>query len=85
MIHARRDYDRFQDPEGKIPADEPVLILRGQDTAAIPALGAYADALMELGAEKEMVDAILKHRDLMLTWQAEHGAKVADADKAVLR
>lgn len=31
MIHARDDYNRMQDPAGKIPADEPVLLFRAQD------------------------------------------------------
>lgn len=31
MIHARKDYDHIQDPSGKIPLDEPVFLVRGQD------------------------------------------------------
>jgi len=31
MIHARTDYQRIQDPEKKIPAEEPVFLLRAQD------------------------------------------------------
>lgn len=31
MIHARNDYQRLQDPEKKIPQDEPVFLLRAQD------------------------------------------------------
>lgn len=35
MIHARNDYQsRIQDSENKIPADEPVFLLRAQDTTA---------------------------------------------------
>jgi hypothetical protein len=34
MRHARSDYDRIQDPSGKIPEDEPVFLLRGQDQTA---------------------------------------------------
>lgn len=34
MIHARNDYKRIQDPENKIPADEPVFLLRAQDQTA---------------------------------------------------
>lgn len=34
MIHARNDYQRIQDPENKIPADEPVFLLRAQDETA---------------------------------------------------
>lgn len=33
MIHARNDYQaRIQDSENKIPADEPVFLLRAQDS-----------------------------------------------------
>lgn len=34
MIHARQDYQRIQDPQSKIPADEPVFLLRAQDKTA---------------------------------------------------
>jgi hypothetical protein len=34
MVHAREDYNRIQDPENKIPEDEPVFLLRGQDKLA---------------------------------------------------
>lgn len=34
MIHARNDYQRIQDPQSKIPADEPVFLLRAQDSTA---------------------------------------------------
>lgn len=30
MIHARPDYNRIQDPENKIPEDEPVFLLRAK-------------------------------------------------------
>ena len=40
MKHARKDYDRIQDPENKIPDDEPVFLIRGQDTTA-PAVLRY--------------------------------------------
>jgi len=42
MKHARADYDRFQDPEGIIPADEPVFLLRGQDKLAWHVVKIYA-------------------------------------------
>ena len=31
MIHAREDYQRIQDPEGKIGEDEPVFMVRAKD------------------------------------------------------
>lgn len=42
MIHARDDYNRIQDPAGKIPADEPVFLLRAQDELACKAVEYYA-------------------------------------------
>jgi len=34
MKHAREDYNRIQDPDEKIPDNEPVFLLRGQDVLA---------------------------------------------------
>lgn len=31
MRHAREDYNRIQDPAGKIHEDEPVFLMRAQD------------------------------------------------------
>lgn len=49
MKHAREDYARIQDPEGKIPADEPVFLLRGQDRLAHQAVSFYAMLAREAG------------------------------------
>lgn len=38
MRHARPDYDRIQDPENKIPEDEPVFLLRACDATAAQTL-----------------------------------------------
>lgn len=51
MKHAREDYDRIQDPAGKIPANEPVFLLRGQDPYAAAAVRAYAVTLAPLNPE----------------------------------
>jgi len=43
MKHAREDYkDRFEDTLGKIPDDEPVFLIRGQDRFGPSALNYYA-------------------------------------------
>lgn len=34
MQHARPDYNRIQDPDKKIPENEPVFLLRAQDQTA---------------------------------------------------
>ena len=44
MKHSREDYDRIQDPENKIPKDEPVFLLRGQDISSPFAVDAWANA-----------------------------------------
>lgn len=54
MKHAREDYDRIQDPDNKIPEDEPVFLLRAQDKTA-PAVVAYWAKLNEdLGSDKSI-------------------------------
>lgn len=78
MKHARADYDRFQDPAGLIPDDEPVLLLRGQDKAAPHAARAWAYHARKEGASDDMVQRVLDHAEAMDRWQAEMAAKVPD-------
>lgn len=67
MKHAREDYNRIQDPEGKIPADEPVVLLRGQDKLAIEALEVYV-MLCEQHQAEEVAAKIREHLKLMKAW-----------------
>ncbi len=78
MKHARDDYNRIQDPEGKIPEDEPVFLIRGQDVAAPATLRAYALLAHERGANRDIVDAVLDHVRLMEDWQRMAACKVPD-------
>lgn len=78
MRHARPDYERFQDPAGLIPADEPVLLIRGQDLAAPATLRSYATHARAHGAAEDIVQAVLKQADRMEDWQAQNVAKVPD-------
>jgi hypothetical protein len=55
MIHARADYARIQDPAGKIPDDEPVFLLRGQDQHAAAAVRFYAELVEKAGGDAEVV------------------------------
>ena len=66
-----------------IPDDEPVLLIRGQDLAAIPAGEAWCKAARELGADESLVAAVEQHLELIRAWQTEH-AKVPDAPAEVL-
>ncbi len=89
MKHARPDYDRIQDPTGKIPADEPVMMLRGQDVFAPVALEAYA-AMCEAMAStmpldspqrqslRDMANTVRMHVNRMHRWQMDHKAKMPD-------
>lgn len=75
MKHARTDYDRIQDPENKIPADEPVLILRGQDRAAPVAARAWAAEHDRLGGDPKLSAMVRTHAAEMDAWPTK---KVAD-------
>ena len=73
MKHARPDYDRIQDPDKYIPADEPVFLLRGKDAAAPQAVRAWANVADEEGAKPDIVAAARHHADAMQRYQLEHG------------
>lgn len=68
MRHARPDYDGIQDPTGKIPADEPVFLIRGQDPTAALIVRAWADAAERLGADAELVRLAREQADAMDAW-----------------
>jgi len=51
MKHARKDYDRIQDPDGKIPEDEPVFIVRAQDICAGDTVRAWAALNDDIGGD----------------------------------
>jgi hypothetical protein len=52
MIHARADYNRIQDPANKIPQDEPVFLLRGQDKVAAATVRVWAVLNDEAGTPR---------------------------------
>ena len=68
MKHAREDYNRFQDPEGKIPEDEPVFLIRGQDKASVEAVRYWADANDKHGGDPEASRLARNHADRMEAW-----------------
>lgn len=78
MRHAREDYERFQDPAGIIPEDEPVFLVRGQDLAAPATLRAWARIAADHGADQDILNRVRRHADRMEEWQAQHGAKTPD-------
>lgn len=78
MIHARDDYNRIQDPAGKIPADEPVFLLRAQDKHAPEVVAFWASLVLREGNAPEMGNMAMHHARRMRDWQAEHGRKSPD-------
>lgn len=67
MIHAREDYNRIQDPAGKIPDDEPVFLLRAQDELACIAVAFYADLCTRRQAP-EVAAKAWEHANKMREW-----------------
>lgn len=67
MIHARDDYNRIQDPAGKIPSDEPVFLLRAQDELACLAVAYYA-SLCEKAQAPETAAKARAHATRMAEW-----------------
>lgn len=82
MKHARHDYDRIQDPAGKIPADEPVFLLRGQDLAAPSTLRFWAERNRDLGGDEELSALTESQAVEMEKWQAVVRGKAADPEPA---
>lgn len=67
MKHARSDYDRIQDPAGKIPVDEPVFLLRGQDKLAAEVVAFYARRARDYGLS-EIAQLSEDHAQKMRDW-----------------
>lgn len=76
MIHARKDYNRIQDPEGLIPEDEPVFLIRAKDKTGPMTVEAWANFAECEGAAPEMVAAARKHANAMRAFQAMRGCQV---------
>ena len=79
MKHARPDYDRIQDPENKIPADDPVFLLRAQDRTSAQIVRLWAHAQRSLpDADGYLVKLAEQHANLMDAWP-----KKKTADRSV--
>jgi hypothetical protein len=78
MKHARDDYNRIQDPSGKIPADEPVFLLRAQDRSAPATLRFWAEENHRNGGDLALSELAEGWATRMEEWQAAHGSKAAD-------
>lgn len=78
MKHAREDYNRIQDPEGKIPENEPVFLIRAQDVTAPAVVRYWALRAREMGAAKNITETAYAQAEAMVQWQREHGIKIPD-------
>lgn len=78
MKHARQDYDRIQDPLGKIGADEPVFLLRAQDKSAPDVVRYWADENVRNDGELALSELAERWADKMEEWQRANSCKPAD-------
>lgn len=78
MKHAREDYNRIQDPENIIPADEPFFLLRGKDICAPTAIQAWCEDAKKHRAADNIIRTALVQADKMKQWQADHEGQVPD-------
>jgi len=78
MIHARDDYNRIQDPKGKIPDDEPVFLIRAQDKVSGDAVRAWIDLAEKAGAGTDILYLAQEHAKKMDAWRKR---KVPDLEK----
>lgn len=78
MIHARDDYNRIQDPEDKIPADEPVFLIRAQDRFGYLAVLNWAARNKQKGGDPKLTELAEQHAIRMREWGETHGTKLPD-------
>ena len=71
MKHARSDYDHIVDPSGKIPKDEPVFLLRGQDKLAPKVLRVWIEEYVANGGDTHHANQLEKHAQAMEKWQED--------------
>lgn len=78
MLHARPDYNRIQDPEGKIAVDEPVFLIRAQDRSGPATLRFWAEENTRNGGDMQLSELAEEHANRMEDWQQQHLTKPAD-------
>lgn len=92
MIHARKDYQRIQDPLYRIADDEPVFLLRAQDDFFVPMLIDYMklnDTVFHDTRPPREVQRILvsltEHVAMAREWRRTHKTKLPDMPESALR
>lgn len=78
MKHARKDYDRIQDPAGLIGEDEPVFLLRAKDHLAPAVIRFWATTAMLQGVDVKTVQMALGQARRMELWRLTHDSKLPD-------
>jgi hypothetical protein len=71
-------------PGKPIPADEPILVVRGQDALAIPHTMAYGDRYLATYGDKadpKVMESIQRLAFQMFLYQTEHPDRVKMADR----
>lgn len=69
MFFGRDDYNRIQDPEGLIPVDEPVFLLRAQDPSSPATIRKWAEENLKNGGDPEASRSALVQAQRMDLWQ----------------
>lgn len=77
--HARPDYNHIQDPTGKIPESEPVVLLRAQDKLAVFALETWCKRAEQSGVDPAFIGTMRAHIEEMMNWPVK---KLPDAPSA---
>jgi len=75
MLHSRKDYQNLEELDKKIPKNEPVFVLRGQDLAAADTVRFYAQRNAELNGNAEVTKTSIQHAAKMDRWPKK---KLAD-------
>lgn len=78
MRHARKDYNRIQDPAGLIGEDEPVFLLRAQDELAPNVVRRWAQSLERAGGDPRTVARAMRWALEMEEWQDRNRSKIPD-------
>jgi len=78
MKHARKDYQRIQDPENKIGKDEPVFLLRAKDRLMIPTMNTWIAYAQKAKVDKKMIQMVEDFKTEVMFWQQENGCKTPD-------
>jgi len=78
MKHARSDYNRIQDPKNKIGKDEPVFLIRAQDSVAPFAIRAWADYNDAMNGDPVISRMARDQAVEVEKWQKINGSKMSD-------